>query len=498
VVEVHEPPKRHGAAWTGDGFGFAADAAPPADRDERRGPVRAPAAARPVPGRPLSVLLAGRRPEFDVMRAFVVAGLVVFHSAVVFATGASWFVTDPRPSAGFTVFLLWGSLWGMPLLFLVSGMGARYAMRTRPAAAFARERLARLAVPFVVGLAVLVPPMFYIERLGQPAFHESYWRFWLSFVNVPALARELLPYGSWRSGGATFDPAHLWFLYVLLFFSITLLPLLAYLRGPRGRLLTGRLAGFAEHHGAVAVLAAAVPMMVVEAVFGPDVNTGGWERLAYVFPFLYGFLIASDPRLEAALRRSRRPAVAVACVATAVLMAWAGALSGSGASLSAGVPPGWGALQGLAGWAWIAAIMGFAGSLAARRGSRPLVTPVPPVAVPGAGWRRAARYANEAVLPFYLLHEPVIVAAAWLIVRWQAPIAGKYAALVIVSFAVTLGLYEVLVRRFRVTRLLFGMKPRIKPSEAKDPAGDHRSANAPLPATRPACGLPETRLGSRS
>jgi len=63
---------------------------------------------------------------------------------------------------------------------------------------------------------------------------------------------------------------------------------------------------------------------------------------------------------------------------------------------------------------------------------------------------------------------------------------------------VTLGLYEVLVRRFRVTRLLFGMKPRIKPSEAKDPAGDHRSANAPLPATRPACGLPETRLGSRS
>ena len=64
------------------------------------------------------------------------------------------------------------------------------------------------------------------------------------------------------------------------------------------------------------------------------------------------------------------------------------------------------------------------------------------------------------MLPFYLLHEPVIVAAAWLIVRWHVPVPGKYAALVIVSFAVTLGLYEALVRRFRVTRLLFGMKPR--------------------------------------
>jgi fucose 4-O-acetylase-like acetyltransferase len=103
------------------------------------------------------------------MRAFVVAGLVIFHSAVVFAAGASWFVKDPRPSAGFTVFLLWGSLWGMPLLFLVSGMGARYAMRTRSPAAFARERLARLGIPFAVGLVVLVPPMFYLEKLAQPA-----------------------------------------------------------------------------------------------------------------------------------------------------------------------------------------------------------------------------------------------------------------------------------------------------------------------------------------
>jgi len=60
------------------------------------------------------------------------------------------------------------------------------------------------------------------------------------------------------------------------------------------------------------------------------------------------------------------------------------------------------------------------------------------------------------VLPFYLLHEPVIVAAAWLIVRWHAPITGKYAALIIVSFAATLAVYETLVRRFRVTRLLVG------------------------------------------
>ena len=50
-----------------------------------------------------------------------------------------------------------GSLWGMPLLFLIPGRGARYAMRTRSAAAFARARLARLLVPFAFGLVLLVP-----------------------------------------------------------------------------------------------------------------------------------------------------------------------------------------------------------------------------------------------------------------------------------------------------------------------------------------------------
>ena len=410
----------------------------------------------------------GRRPEFDVMRAFVVAGLVVFHSAMVFAAGVSWFVKAPQPSAGFTVFLVWGSLWGMPLLFVVSGMAARYAMRTRSAAAFARERVARLLIPFVVGLVLLVPPMFYLGSLGQPGFHEPYWRFWLSFMNVPALARGLLPQGSWTSGGMGFDPAHLWFLYVLLVFSIVLLPLFVWLQRPRGTSVTRWLAGFADRHGFAVVCAAAVPLMATEAVFGPDTNTGGWERVAYVFPFLYGFVIASQPQLEAVLRRFRWQALAVACAATGALGAWAVGLSGSGAAFGTDVPAGWAALQGLAGWMWVVAILGFGGAWAVRH--RPGAIAAGSGAAPAGGrLRRAARYGNEAVLPFYVLHEPVIVAAAWLIVRWHAPSLAQYTALVVLSFAATLGLYEVLVRRFRLTRVLFGLKPRPRPDPASPP-----------------------------
>ena len=385
------------------------------------------------------------------MRALVVAGLVVFHSAVVFAAGTSWFVKDPRPGAGFTVFLLWGSLWGMPLLFLVAGMAARHALRTRPPAAFARERLARLGIPFVTGLLVLVPPMFYLARLGRPGSAGPYWLFWLRFVNIPAIAGGLLVRGSWRSGGAGFDPAHLWFLYVLLVFSLALAPLSGYLARSGAVRLAGR-------YPATALAAAAVPMMVTEAVFGPDVNTGGWERLAYAFPFGVGFVIAGDPRFEPALRRFRWRALAIALPATIGLVAWAAALAASGSDVTGGGVPGWSALQGLAGWAWMVAILGSAASAAGRvrpRPGRPASAEAP------GGWRRrAGGYMTEAVLPFYLLHEPVIVAIAWLVVRWHAPVLARYPVLIVVSFAITLTVYELAVRRFRVTRFLFGMRPR--------------------------------------
>ena len=70
-----------------------------------------------------------------------------------------------------------------------------------------------------------------------------------------------------------------------------------------------------------------------------------------------------------------------------------------------------------------------------------------------------ASYGNEAVLPFYVLHEPVIVAVAWVIVGWPTPLLVKYLSVVAASFVLTLALYEGLVRRFQLTRFLFGMKP---------------------------------------
>jgi peptidoglycan/LPS O-acetylase OafA/YrhL len=49
-------------------------------------------------------------------------------------------------------------MWGMPLLFVISGMGIWYSLRSRTMKAFSWERVHRLLVPLVFGVLVIVPP----------------------------------------------------------------------------------------------------------------------------------------------------------------------------------------------------------------------------------------------------------------------------------------------------------------------------------------------------
>jgi hypothetical protein len=78
---------------------------------------------------------------------------------------------------GVTVVLAFGATWGMPLLFFISGMGICYALRSRSATAFARERLRRPGVPMAIGLLTLVPLQVYLElpvaQEAEPTFSHA-------------------------------------------------------------------------------------------------------------------------------------------------------------------------------------------------------------------------------------------------------------------------------------------------------------------------------------
>ena len=386
---------------------------------------------------------ATRRSDLDLLRALVVVGLVFFHSAVIFGPGEFPVKAGAEyPLAG--VFLAFGATWGMPLLFVISGIGSWYSLGSRGAAEFARERLRRLGVPLLVGLLTLVPLQVYLgrRRAGETSSYADFSaRFWdvRPSLEFPFVVRA-------DPAGGLFETGHLWFLVCLLGFSLVLLPGLVLLGRPPGRRLIERLAGLLARPGGLLL-----PLAAVEVLRGSETGHGGWNDASYALFLVYGFLAAADPRIGQAFRRRCRAAMTLGGL---LLVAAGGAFvaaSPDGDPLIAMDLPAMGfrLLKSAAGWAWVVAILGLAGSRGARPG-----TPRPSAPV-----RRLGVSVNDAVPAFYVLHEPVVVAVAGVVLGWRVAPGVQYLVISGVSLAATGLLCELGVRRHPVARYLFGLKP---------------------------------------
>jgi glucans biosynthesis protein C len=71
-------------------------------------------------------------------------------------------------------------------------------------------------------------------------------------------------------------------------------------------------------------------------------------------------------------------------------------------------------------------------------------------------------YLNEAVYPFYILHQTIIVIIAYYVVQCTEAVAVKFIFTFVIAFVVTVCIYHLFIRPYAVTRFLFGMKPRGK------------------------------------
>lgn len=394
-----------------------------------------------------------RRSELDLLRALVVVGLVFFHSARVFDSGAFYVKNDP-PSELVDAVIAFASVWGMPLLFVIAGVGIWYSLGTRTTGSLARERVGRLLVPLVFGVVVVVPPQIWTRLRGRPLYDESYGDFLARFLDVELTLGDFPFVVQGAPGNDLFETAHLWFLVLLFSFTMLLLPAIWALRRPSGTRLLDRVAGAAQHLGVL--VAAAIPLAVIEGLGGSEEGLAGWNRYSYLVLILYGYVLATDPRFGQALHRHRRPAL-IGAVITFIVVGVFLIVSARGLGellvASDAVTVGIRATKAFSGWLWVVAILGYA---TRSRPGHPIPSSTHP---PGRRrWARVLGYAAAAVLPVYVLHQTVIVLLAFYLVQWPVHALLKYLALVGLSLALIIVIYDLLVRRTRTTRFLFGMK----------------------------------------
>jgi hypothetical protein len=339
--------------------------------------------------------------------------------------------------------------WGMPLILIISGASAFLALDKLRAGKYVAGLFLRLLIPLLVGMFTHVAFQVYLENLYKGKLSGSFFAFYPHYFD-----------GMYGFGGNfAWMGLHLWYLELLFIVSLLCLPLLLWLkRTAIGRRVLQGLGDLLANPAAVLLLALPAILLILnldEATWGNQ-SLGGWSFVIYPLFYIGGFVIIANERLQQYIVRMRwlHLAMGLVFVSAYLFGEFQTIYPTDSYRLADAVVK---ALDCFVVWSWLLAVFGF--GKAHLNFTNPFL-----------------KYANEAALPFYILHQTVVVALGYFVVQWAIPDLLKYLVILGVSFGVIMGLYEYGVRRFDVMRFLFGMK--LLPRPVGSPAESRRFQEA--------------------
>ncbi len=335
----------------------------------------------------------------DWLRIGAFGLLILYHIGMVFVPWP-YHVKTAHPAEWVTVPMLFTSPWRLTLLFLVSGYASRALwIKSGGAAKFAGNRTWRLIVPLLFGIAVIVPPQSWVELRTQHGYWFDYWTFWTRhYWYFGKLGGIVLP--TWN---------HLWFVGYLWLYTLAL-TLIAVLPGGG---VAQRAFDRAFSGTRVLWLPATWLLLSQVVVFqrwsdAHDVVSDGIAHLAYFPAVLFGFALAGSAPVMAWIKRLWLPAAILGLAAYVVAVA---------IEIFYVADPPWAvgrvmlAARYVQCWASIVALIGIAETFLNRDHK----------------WRAML---TEAVFPFYLIHQTIIVVVTYWLLRAGAPGVVQFLVLV--------------------------------------------------------------------
>jgi hypothetical protein len=376
----------------------------------------------------------------------------IFHCTRFFDT-EGWHLKNSEQS--YTLFVLVRGFiwpWVMELFFLLSGAGSWYALKSRTTTEYLFERVKRLLIPlYTVGLFILLPPQFYFELVTNAdyrgTFRQIIPRYFASFhlPHITSWPDTLLPIPF--SG-------HLWFLQYLFLISLMTLPLLLCLKSEWGQRCIEKSAGWCDHRGGIFlfVIPLAITLISLRGLFRTQ---RGWaDFLWYAIYFTIGYVVVADKRFTKAFKRHQWICLALWLI---------GFFGGIGLLV---LVLGYDPMPGNEHFSFLYVIYQIVSSIVS-------FSAVVFMLSLGARYlnfnHKMLAYGNEAVLPFYLFHQTIILIVGFFVIRWNIGILPKLLIVTVISFSLILILYELLVKPFNVVRFFFGMRPRKRSAKKRDP-----------------------------
>ncbi len=359
-----------------------------------------------------------RRYDLDWLRVAGILCVFLFHSLRFFDL-EDWSIKNAVTSTSAQVAINFLASWLMPLMFVISGASVFYAVCKSSAGQFVKDKVLRLLVPLAMTAFTHASLQVYVERVSHGQFSGSYFQF------LPHYFQGIYMPGG--TGNFAVHGMHLWYVALLFIFCLVLLPVLYAFKSGLGRCALAKAGDILALPGAIILLL--LPTIVMENTMSGDgllgLKLGGWSIERYVWFFLAGFIVMSSERLVRRIAQMRWLCLALASILVITNIR-------SGARIDQHID--------LLSWLWILTFLGFGFKYLNVRAS-------------------FLSYANEAVLPFYVMHQTVLLCVGYFIVTWPISDVAKWLLIAPSSFAIIIGLYEFAVRRNNILRVLFGMKP---------------------------------------
>ncbi|QPC86304.1 acyltransferase family protein [Mesorhizobium sp. NBSH29] len=347
---------------------------------------------------------SGRLHYVDALRVGAFLFLILYHSSVAFFPDLTWLIQSSDTSALLSEIMKFPRAWRLALLFFVSGMGTYFAFRSHSSVQFLYERLARLFIPLIFAMCVIVVPQVWYERMYEDGYHGSLGAFWLT---------RYFTEGKYPTGNFTW--AHMWFVGYLLVMTVLCYPLFQVLLQPRFRRVGEAFEATARSAGIYLLFLLPLALNLALSPLFPRqtnalYNDGAWFA-AWTAWFGLGFLVAKHHRaVIGSIVEQRWTSTVLALLLTVVLYHYSWRIGtahpiGDYENMTVLYKT---LLFALA-WSMILTLVGFA----ARHLDRSNAT---------------VTWLNRKIFPLYIVHQTIIVAALFYILPMEGSVGAKYGA----------------------------------------------------------------------
>lgn len=368
----------------------------------------------------------------DWLRVLVFGLLIVFHCLRIFDF-IPFHIKNAEQSELLTQFFLFSTSWRMPLVFLISGAGTYFAMRSKKGR-FVTERVKRLIIPFMFGILFLIPPQKYYEYLFQTNNFINYFSYLADYPETVASSNI-----GFSLGWSGYLGHHIWYLVYLFIQTIILIPFFKWIN----KLSEVRF----KINGYKLLLLLFVPLTAVNIALRPYFsNYLDWaDFLHFMFFFILGFvLVKFRQHLTKSIEQLWKPILIIAII-TSLLQHYLALFTDN--MIKWYMAPGYS-------WDYI----GFVALRSINSLSWVLIIYIAAIKYFSRNNRLLPKL-NEAVLPIYLIHQTIIIIIGFYVIEWSLSIELK---LVIIFGLSCLSMYILYqpIKQIRLLRWLFGMKPK--------------------------------------